>query len=148
MEGNQKLGRPTMLTCPDCDGALWEIPGDDILRFRCHVGHSYTAEAMMISQSEALEKSMWAAAAALQQRAKLCESLLEKARARNLTYTIGDLERQIREARMHSDVIRRMLLRGGEFSHNQGSKTPSELSDHDRPRDTEVVSRGLNSSKP
>ena len=119
IEGNKELGRGTMFTCPDCGCVLSEIEHDDLQRYRCHVGHSYTAEAMMISQSESLEHSLWAAIAALQQRAKLCESLLERARASKLTHTIRDLERQIRESYKHAAVLRRMVLRGQEFSHNQ-----------------------------
>src|SRR6185437_4874084 len=33
-------GTPSGFTCPECGGALWELRGGKLLRFRCHVGHS------------------------------------------------------------------------------------------------------------
>jgi two-component system chemotaxis response regulator CheB len=116
MEANNQIGRPTVLSCPDCNGVLWEVQGSDIVRFRCHVGHSYTADAMMLSQSESLERALWAAVAALQQRAKLCEAMLAKARERDWKFSIEDLEEKAKEARDHVDVLRKVLLRGREFT--------------------------------
>src|SRR5215204_2996760 len=41
----EKLGKVSRLTCPDCHGALWEIHDQELLRYRCHVGHAFSAEA-------------------------------------------------------------------------------------------------------
>ena len=37
---------PTVLTCPDCGGALWELEDHGTLRYRCHVGHGMTSEGL------------------------------------------------------------------------------------------------------
>src|SRR5262245_19915618 len=37
---------PTVLTCPDCGGALWELEDHGRLRYRCHVGHGITSEGL------------------------------------------------------------------------------------------------------
>jgi two-component system, chemotaxis family, protein-glutamate methylesterase/glutaminase len=37
-----RLGRGSVLTCPDCDAVMWEIDEGDVVRYRCHVGHAYT----------------------------------------------------------------------------------------------------------
>src|SRR5205814_5972395 len=37
---------PSALTCPDCGGALWEVQNERILRFRCHLGHGFTAQGL------------------------------------------------------------------------------------------------------
>src|SRR5262245_31752512 len=34
----EDIASVTMLTCPDCNGSLWELKNDTQLRYRCHVG--------------------------------------------------------------------------------------------------------------
>src|SRR5262245_28380544 len=46
IENDDKAGTPSSFSCPDCGGVLWELERDDILRFRCRVGHAYTARAL------------------------------------------------------------------------------------------------------
>jgi two-component system chemotaxis response regulator CheB len=41
----ERIGTRTTYTCPECNGTLRQVRPDDTLRFRCHVGHAYTAEA-------------------------------------------------------------------------------------------------------
>lgn len=40
------LGKPTVFTCPECHGTLWEMQDGDLMRFRCQVGHAYTVDSM------------------------------------------------------------------------------------------------------
>ncbi|NKF33698.1 chemotaxis protein CheB, partial [Pseudomonas sp. BGM005] len=40
----RKIASPTAITCPDCHGVLSEVRGSRPLRFRCQIGHAYTAE--------------------------------------------------------------------------------------------------------
>jgi two-component system, chemotaxis family, protein-glutamate methylesterase/glutaminase len=41
-----RLGRRSVLACPDCHGVMWEIEEDALVRYRCHVGHAYGADLM------------------------------------------------------------------------------------------------------
>src|SRR5262249_30532637 len=50
LESGQKLGPPTVFTCPDCGGTLWEKEEGELSRFECHVGHSFTTEALASGQ--------------------------------------------------------------------------------------------------
>src|SRR5262245_50028813 len=36
-----RLGRRSVLACPDCHGVMWEIEDGALVRYRCHVGHAY-----------------------------------------------------------------------------------------------------------
>ena len=51
---------PSRFTCPECGGALWELENGRLLRYRCHVGHGYTADSLMAAQAEKLEDALWA----------------------------------------------------------------------------------------
>jgi len=65
-------GEPSQYTCPDCGGALWEATDDTrMLRFRCHVGHGYTAESLGDAQQKHLDNALWAALRALEEHASL-----------------------------------------------------------------------------
>jgi two-component system chemotaxis response regulator CheB len=51
----ERIGKVSKLTCPDCHGALWEIRDDGMLRYRCHVGHAYSAESLSEGQTQMLK---------------------------------------------------------------------------------------------
>jgi len=48
----EQIGTRTTYTCPECNGTLWQVQTDELPRFRCHVGHAYTAEAWEGAQTE------------------------------------------------------------------------------------------------
>ena len=68
-----------------------------------------------------------AAVVALQERRKLCEAMLERARAQNWTYTARDLEAKVRESHEHAEMLRSVLLRGAEFSQGESSALANHL---------------------
>jgi two-component system chemotaxis response regulator CheB len=62
------IGRRSVLACPDCGGVMWEIDEDELVRFRCHVGHTYTAEVMSLALDENLRRGLASALRALEER--------------------------------------------------------------------------------
>jgi two-component system chemotaxis response regulator CheB len=116
MEGDEliasveRIGRISKLTCPDCHGALWEINDREMLRYRCHVGHAYSAEALNKGQSEMLEAALWSAVRALEEQVVLAKRIVERARKSNQNRAARTFERRAREAEEHSSVIRQVLL--------------------------------------
>jgi hypothetical protein len=53
------LGTLVPYNCPNCGGVLWEIDSPDLKRYRCHTGHSFTVSALLASQSEKIEETLW-----------------------------------------------------------------------------------------
>ena len=106
----ERLGRISKLTCPDCHGALWEINDKDILRFRCHVGHAFSAESLSDGQTEMLEVALWSAVRALEEKMILARRMVERARQENHTRVAAMFERRAQEAERNSSVIREVLL--------------------------------------
>src|SRR5262252_6098153 len=45
-------GSPSAFACPECHGVLWELEQGQLLRFRCRLGHAYTADALRVALSE------------------------------------------------------------------------------------------------
>jgi len=57
MYAMDNLGRRSVLSCPDCGGVMWEIHEGDLARYRCHVGHTYTA-VMSLALDENLRRAL------------------------------------------------------------------------------------------
>lgn len=116
MEGDEllasvdRIGKVSRLTCPDCHGALWEINDDDMLRYRCHVGHAYSAEALSDGQSQMLEVALWSAVRALEEQVVLAKRVIERARKARNNRAASMFERRAREAEEHGSRIRQLLL--------------------------------------
>lgn len=77
ISGGRTFERPLTVTCPDCGGALKRREVGSIVKFDCHVGHTYTAEVMASAQFEELEKVMRAAVRFLNERAEFCLQMAE-----------------------------------------------------------------------
>jgi len=52
-------GIHTPLTCPDCHGAVIQYRDGNLIRFRCHTGHSFTPDALLYGITENVEKDLW-----------------------------------------------------------------------------------------
>jgi len=107
-----KLGKVSRLTCPDCHGALWEINDADLLRFRCHVGHAYSAESLKDGQEQMLEVALWSAVRALEEQMILAKRIIERARKANQSRAAKIFEKRVAQAEAHSSAIRQLLLGG------------------------------------
>ena len=106
-------GRPPSLwTCPDCNGPLWELDDGAILRYRCHVGHAWGPSTLLSSQTDALEDALWAAYRALRESAMLAKRLAERARAQGLPAVVERYEARHVEAIRRARLIRRVLEDG------------------------------------
>jgi two-component system chemotaxis response regulator CheB len=74
MHNERQLGELSPFACPDCGGNLWQI--DDVLpRFRCHVGHGFTGDALAEVQGEKLDAALWTALRGMRERAELLRKL-------------------------------------------------------------------------
>lgn len=106
-----KIGRLSSFSCPECGGTLFEIDGKSLLRYRCFVGHAYTAEVLKEALSDELERALWLALRTLENSIMLKQRMLQHAKEHQHAYTAEGVEEQVQEAREASEVIRQALLR-------------------------------------
>ncbi len=99
-----KLGTPSVFTCPDCNGTLWELQDGELLRYRCRVGHAYSAESMIEAENESVERALWAAVRTLEETAQLSRRI-----ARRTGTLREELIRKAAEREEHARVIRGLL---------------------------------------
>jgi two-component system chemotaxis response regulator CheB len=108
----EKLGHPSGFTCPECEGPLWEMRDEDVLRFRCRVGHAYTAESMLSGKTEALEAALWTALNTLEEGAQMSRRLAAESRTRGHEHAAARFEERARKTREQADLIRQALDNG------------------------------------
>jgi two-component system chemotaxis response regulator CheB len=81
-----------------------------LLRFRCHIGHAYTAEALLVDQNEEVELALSHALRALEDRADLSKRLALRAKDKKQKHNQALYESQVREAETHAAKLRQTLL--------------------------------------
>jgi two-component system chemotaxis response regulator CheB len=109
---NDRPGTPSSFACPDCGGTLWEMPEADLLRFRCRVGHAYSAETLLSEQSDALEDALWVALRALEEKSSLAERMAKRMHERNHDLSGKRFQEQAEDALKRAAIIRDVLMNG------------------------------------
>jgi two-component system chemotaxis response regulator CheB len=111
MSNMDGIGRRSVLACPDCGGVMWEIDEDALVRFRCHVGHTYTAEVMSLALDENLRRALASALRALEERVALARKLERQALDSGHRLLAENWADRAREFEREMDVIRMSVLR-------------------------------------
>jgi two-component system, chemotaxis family, protein-glutamate methylesterase/glutaminase len=112
IEDKDKPGTPSVFGCPDCGGVLWELQDDKWLRFRCRVGHAFSAEGLLGSQGQDLDQALWNAFRVLHENAALARRLADRARKNNQRSLVEKFDKRTREAERQAELIRDLLMSG------------------------------------
>jgi len=105
-----QIGHQVPLTCPDCGGNLWEVNEGNVLRFRCHTGHAYTADALLECSQHEMEETLWVALRMMEERKNLLTSMASRGEGH---WSVQQEER-IEEIKRHINRLREFLLTGSE----------------------------------
>jgi two-component system chemotaxis response regulator CheB len=103
-----RLATPSSMTCPDCGGSLFELKHGKLLRYRCHTGHAFTADALLKSTQHSLEETLWVALRMMEERKNLLASIAGRGEGQ---YSVQQEER-IEEIKGHINRLREFLLNG------------------------------------
>jgi two-component system, chemotaxis family, protein-glutamate methylesterase/glutaminase len=107
--GQEAPGTRSPFSCPTCGGGLWQADDDDVLRYRCRVGHAFGAESLLHAQSEGLDDALWTALRALHERADLARRVAKRMGERGLEPRVAHYRRIVEEAEQSSRVIHQLL---------------------------------------
>lgn len=116
LEQDDRPGVPSPFACPDCGGVLWELESGQMLRFRCRVGHAYSVESLLASQTDGLEAALWSALRALEEKASLTRRLADRATDQAQHGAARRFAEQSMTAEEHAKAIRNVLLSEGQPS--------------------------------
>jgi two-component system, chemotaxis family, protein-glutamate methylesterase/glutaminase len=104
-----KIGDPSLFTCPDCHGSLLRIRDEELLRFRCHTGHAYTAQSLLATLNESTEDAIWSTVRALQEGAMLLQHLGQHLRHAGQEDQADSLDLEAREKLQQAALVRKSL---------------------------------------
>ncbi|WP_149302976.1 chemotaxis protein CheB [Pareuzebyella sediminis] len=103
------LGNQVPISCSTCGGPLWKIKDSKINRYRCHVGHAFTEEALLKSQNEALEEALWVALRTLEEKKMLLERVYGQVKERRGKTLVVPQNIKIDEVQQQTNKLRNVL---------------------------------------
>jgi two-component system chemotaxis response regulator CheB len=106
--GNGAPNGMAAFSCPDCQGVLTEVD-PETGRYRCRVGHSWSAEALLAAQGSSLDHALWTALRTLDEKVALTSRMRDQARVNGQRRLIQRYERMAEEATDAAEVLRKYL---------------------------------------
>jgi two-component system chemotaxis response regulator CheB len=106
-----RLGPPSPYACPDCHGSLHEIREDNLVRYRCHVGHAYSTDTLLSDLTRKVGDALWNALRAIQESATLLREQAEQARTDGDLALCGQYLQKVETARMNADAVKAVAMR-------------------------------------
>ncbi|WP_442756108.1 chemotaxis protein CheB [Methylocystis sp. JAN1] len=110
------IGRRSIFSCPDCGGAMWEITNGDLVRYRCHVGHAYTAETMDATINHEFQDAMAITLRTLKERLALARQLEMQATKKGWSDEAKSWGRKIEQLEQEMAVIAAAIRRAHEIA--------------------------------
>jgi two-component system, chemotaxis family, protein-glutamate methylesterase/glutaminase len=111
MNEMDNIGQRSVLACPDCGGVMWEIDEGELVRYRCHVGHTYAAELMSVALDENLRRALASAQRALEERVALAHKLQRQAVASGHRLLAETWAQKAQEFERETKIIRESVQR-------------------------------------
>jgi two-component system, chemotaxis family, protein-glutamate methylesterase/glutaminase len=100
---------PVPLSCPACGGVLSQVRRWPPLRFRCQVGHSYTAEALASEHGGGVDEAIRVALRIMEERAVLTQKMADDARRSGRSSAAASYEERVAESRGYAEVLRQAI---------------------------------------
>jgi two-component system, chemotaxis family, protein-glutamate methylesterase/glutaminase len=102
-------GTPSGFGCPDCAGALFQIEEGNLVRYRCRVGHAWSADSLLARQTVELEGALWVALRSLEEKAALNAKLGERASGQGHDRTAARFQENVQEAIGAAELVRELI---------------------------------------
>jgi two-component system, chemotaxis family, protein-glutamate methylesterase/glutaminase len=101
------LGHQVPYNCPNCGGVLWKIDAATGQMYRCHTGHSFTDVALLTSQTEKIEETLWTSLRMFEERKNLLNNMAQIAKSPGEKRSYSE---KAHATQIHINRIREMLL--------------------------------------
>lgn len=110
LSGELPAGEPSGFTCPECNGGLWEVVEGKLVRYRCRVGHAYTAETLLSASGSQVEAALWFALRSLEENAAFADNLSRRADSMRQGMAAKRFAAQAKRASHHAITLRKILV--------------------------------------
>ncbi len=103
------LGEEVSLTCASCGGPLWKIDDTQVPRYRCHVGHAFSQESLLLAQNENLEETLWICLRTLEEKKMLMLNMAENFKNKGSEQIAKSYSDKIKEVDEHIERLRSLM---------------------------------------
>ncbi len=117
--GELKFTELTPYTCPECHGVLSRLHNDHIIRYRCHTGHAYSTETLMLSISEKIEDNLYSAIRGIDEIVMLMNHLGDHYAEANHPKLAAMYFQKAKEADDRSQLVRKVVKEYEQVSKNK-----------------------------
>jgi two-component system, chemotaxis family, protein-glutamate methylesterase/glutaminase len=100
---------PAGFSCPDCNGALYVVREGGLQRYRCHVGHAWSAKSLLAQQSTSTETALWIALRTLEEKAALSQEMRTQADERGHRHSAARFAEDARESTHAAGLVRDLI---------------------------------------
>ena len=108
--GILSMGVATHHTCPECSGALVSFREGNLIRYRCHTGHAYTASTLLSDVTKSIEDTMWKSVRGLEESILLLDQAAEQLASTNQSEAAGQYRAQSARALERAHRIRELIF--------------------------------------
>ena len=115
-------GEVSAFSCPDCGGVLWRMQEGDFVRFRCRVGHGWTAEALIAEQADQVDDALRAALRALEDRASLLRTIAARYVRSGCKSLASRFDAQAAQVEARARLVRDLVLRHRDIEINEAAR--------------------------
>ncbi|PSR55931.1 chemotaxis protein CheB [Adhaeribacter arboris] len=125
-QGVMKLGHLSPYACPECHGVLSAIQDGDIIRYRCHTGHAYSANSLLTSITENIEDSLWGAIRGVEESMILLNNLGDHYAENNQPKLAAMYFKKAQEAESRANIVRQAVLNHEQLTNDRISRQATE----------------------
>jgi two-component system, chemotaxis family, protein-glutamate methylesterase/glutaminase len=109
-----QFGTLTPYTCPECHGVLSAIKEGGRLRFRCHTGHGFSADSLLVAVTENIEENLWNAIRNIQESIMLLNHMGDHFAEVNEPKVAAMYFKKAKDAEKRAELVRQAV-----FNHEQ-----------------------------
>lgn len=106
----ERIGTPVALSCPACNGVLSEMVDHSRLRFRCQIGHAYSADTLDKAHEAAVIEALGVALRIVEERHTLMRKMSADAERNGRSLSSRMFNERAAEYRSQADIIRKAAL--------------------------------------
>jgi two-component system chemotaxis response regulator CheB len=107
---NLAMFEKSEINCPDCGGGLYLTQKEHPPHYRCHVGHSYTENELLIRMAEVMESTFWTALRMMEERRTLLLKMARRDTERGYESSAKHHLVRAKEMEVHVENLKQILF--------------------------------------
>jgi two-component system, chemotaxis family, protein-glutamate methylesterase/glutaminase len=109
-EHGERDQQSALIVCPECGGVMWQTDAGSHVDFRCHIGHRYAADTLLVQKTAQVEAAFSSALRVVREKAMLLRQMANHSRAFGDSGGAERLDAQADVDEAHAMLIFRDLL--------------------------------------